>query len=88
KVRVLSPPYSNYPWGTCLTIVVTEGVFGLTWGAYLGDSILVKGTAWEGQIYEEQTKTDESRALVTVPEVSNRGLVSGEGRASTPLPMA
>ncbi len=47
----------------------TSEVFGLTWGAYLGDSILVKSTAWEGQIYEEQTKTDESRALVTVPEV-------------------
>ena len=26
----------------------TSEVFGLTWGAYLGDSILVKSTAWEG----------------------------------------
>lgn len=29
----------------------TSEVFGLTWGAYLGDSILVKSTAWEGQVY-------------------------------------
>jgi integrase len=43
-------------------------VFGLTWGAYAGDSILVKHTAWEGKIYEE-TKTIGSRALVTVPKV-------------------
>lgn len=43
-------------------------VFGLTWGAYLGDSILVKNTAWEGKIYED-TKTEDSRALVTVPDV-------------------
>ncbi len=47
----------------------TSEVFGLTWGAYLGNSILVKNTAWEGQVFEEQTKTDESRALVTVPEM-------------------
>ena len=45
----------------------TSEVFGLTWGAYLGDSVLVKSTTWEGQIYD-QTKTDESRALVTAPE--------------------
>ena len=50
----------------------TSEMFGLTWGAYLGDSILVKHTAWEGQVYEDQTKTDESRALVTVPEMIQR----------------
>ncbi|MGC9293587.1 MAG: J domain-containing protein [Acidobacteriaceae bacterium] len=46
KVRFLSPPYSNYPWGTCLTIVVTEGrcarcaalqVLGLEAGATDGE---------------------------------------------------
>jgi integrase len=42
-------------------------VFGLTWGAYTGDSILVRSTAWEGKVYED-TKTDDSQALVTVPE--------------------
>ena len=47
----------------------TSEVFGLHWGAYIGDSIMVKNTAWEGQVYEEQTKTNESRALVTVPEM-------------------
>ena len=47
----------------------TSEVFGLTWGAYLGDSILVKSTAWEGKLFEEQTKTDDSHALVTVPEL-------------------
>ena len=43
-------------------------VFGLTWGAYVGGSILVKKTAWEGKVYEN-TKTEDSRAFVTVPEV-------------------
>ncbi len=43
-------------------------VFGLSWGAYSGDSILVKSTAWEGKVYDA-TKTDDSNALVTVPEV-------------------
>jgi integrase len=43
-------------------------VFGLSWGAYVGNSILVKSTAWEGKVYES-TKTDDSHALVTVPEV-------------------
>ncbi|MCU1323938.1 MAG: hypothetical protein JWM43_3587 [Acidobacteriaceae bacterium] len=29
----------------------------------------MKSTAWEGKVYDEQTKTDESRAHVTVPEM-------------------
>ena len=45
----------------------TSEVFGLTWGAYFGDTLLVKSTAWEGQFFEDRTKTDSSRALVTVP---------------------
>jgi hypothetical protein len=43
-------------------------VFGLTWGAYDGNSILVKSTAWKGMIYED-TNTDGSQALVKVPDV-------------------
>ena len=46
----------------------TSEVFGLTWGAYAGSAILVKSTAWEGQFFEDRTKTNSSRALVTVPE--------------------
>jgi len=52
---------------SCCAMRASE-VFGLTWGAYDGNSILVKSTAWEGKIYED-TKTNGSRALVTVPEV-------------------
>ena len=38
-------------------------------GAYDGNSILVKSTAWEGKIHEDIKTDDSHQALVTVPEV-------------------
>jgi integrase len=47
----------------------TSEVFGLTWQSWLGDHLAIRHTAFEGQLQENKVKTDESRALVPVPEL-------------------
>lgn len=45
----------------------TSEAFGLTWGAYDGEKILIKTTAYKGKLYE-RVKTAESKNYVHVPE--------------------
>ena len=45
----------------------TSEAFGLKWKAYLGDTLVVETTAYEGEIYD-QVKTEESRNAVPIPE--------------------
>lgn len=45
----------------------TSEAFGLTWGCYHKDHFEIRNTAWEGKLYEGQTKTDESAAAVPIP---------------------
>lgn len=45
----------------------TSEAFGLKWKAYLGDTLIIEATAYEGEVYE-QVKTEESRNAVPIPE--------------------
>jgi integrase len=47
--------------------VRTSEVLGLTWNSYTGDSLLIQNIAWEGKLYQRQTKTEKSNAPVYVP---------------------
>ena len=45
----------------------TSEAFGVKWKAYLGDTLVVETTAYEGEVYD-QVKTEESRNAVPIPE--------------------
>jgi integrase len=44
-------------------------LFGLTWGTYDGDKLIIRSTAWNGRLYEGKTKTHKSRAPLYLPSV-------------------
>ena len=46
----------------------TSETFGLQWKSYLGDRLVVHGTAYEGHLYEGKTKTEASAQAIPVPE--------------------
>ena len=46
----------------------THEIFGLRWGSYQGDSLMISDTAWKGTLYPNQVKTDASRAPVPIPD--------------------
>jgi len=48
----------------------TSEVFGLTWDCLRGDTLLVKNTAFEGNLRVNTVKTVESRALVPIPDLA------------------
>lgn len=45
----------------------TSEAFGLQWKSYLGDQLVIQGTAFEGHLYP-QVKTEESRNAIPVPD--------------------
>ena len=46
----------------------TSETFGLQWKSYLGDRLIVHGTAYERQLYEGKTKTEASAQAIPIPE--------------------
>lgn len=46
----------------------TSETFGLQWKSYLGDRLMIHSTAYEGELYRGQVKTEESRNAVPVPD--------------------
>jgi integrase len=45
----------------------TSEALGLQWKSYLGDQLVIQGTAFEGRLYP-QVKTEESRNAIPMPE--------------------
>ncbi len=46
----------------------TSETFGLQWKSYLGDRLMIHSTAYEGELYRGQVKTDASRSVVPIPD--------------------
>ncbi len=46
----------------------TSETFGLQWKSYLGDRLMIHSTAYEGELYRGQVKTDASRSAVPIPD--------------------
>jgi integrase len=46
----------------------TSETFGLQWKSYLGDSLMIHSTAYEGKLYRGQVKTGASRSTVPIPD--------------------
>jgi integrase len=46
----------------------TSETFGLQWKCYEGDALRIQATAFEGKLYPEQVKTEESRNRIPVPQ--------------------
>jgi integrase len=46
----------------------TSETFGLQWKSYLGNSLMIHSTAYEGELYRGQVKTGASRNAVTIPD--------------------
>ena len=46
----------------------TSETFGLQWKSYLGDRFMIHSTAYEGELYRGQVKTDASRNAVPIPD--------------------
>src|SRR5262249_22859224 len=46
----------------------TSETFGLQWKPYLGDRLMIHSTAYEGELYRGQVKTDASRSTVPIPD--------------------
>lgn len=47
----------------------TSEVFGLTWKSWKGNTLEITGTAWNGEMFEDHTKTEESRNSVPIPDM-------------------
>ncbi len=45
----------------------TAEVFGLTWGCWLEQHLLIRNTAFEGHLQLDKVKTSDSRGLVPIP---------------------
>jgi integrase len=46
----------------------TSETFGLQWKSYLGDSLMIHSTAYEGKLYRGQVKTGASRNAIPIPD--------------------
>jgi integrase len=46
----------------------TSETFGLQWKSYLGDSLMIHNTAYEGRLYRGQVKTEASRNAIPIPD--------------------
>ncbi|HWO39729.1 MAG TPA: site-specific integrase [Candidatus Acidoferrum sp.] len=46
----------------------TSETFGLQWKSYGGDSLMIHSTAYEGELYRGQVKTEASRNAVPIPD--------------------
>lgn len=46
----------------------TSETFGLQWKSYLGDRLMIHSTAYEGELYRGQVKTNASRSTVPIPD--------------------
>ena len=64
----------NDPHDLCLMCIGlfcatrTSETFGLQWKSYLGDRLMIHSTAYEGELYRGQVKTEESRNAVPIPD--------------------
>jgi integrase len=45
----------------------TSEVFGLTWKSWQGGTLQITGTAWNGEMFEDQTKTVGSKKPIPIP---------------------
>jgi len=46
----------------------TSETLGLQWKSYLGDKLTIHSTAYEGELYRGQVKTDASRSAIPIPD--------------------
>jgi integrase len=46
----------------------TSEIFGLRWKYHKRDHFAINDTAWQGTLYEDSVKTDDSNALVFIPD--------------------
>lgn len=51
-----------------MCLLRTSEVFGLTWKSWKGNNLEITGIAWHGELFEDHTKTPESKSSVTIPD--------------------